>query len=225
MFGRLKEWIALKKLSGADRKTIFAHHYRTNFWGDQESLSGPGSSLKYTENLRAHLPGLLSDLGVKTFLDAPCGDFNWMRMVELPEGVQYHGCDIVPELVDRLQKEYGDDRRRFSVLDIVDDEIPRADLWMCRDVLFHLNNREVFRVLKKFADSEIPWLLTTSHRQGKNQDTTTGGFRLLNLEAAPFGLPPAERYIADSIDGFPDRCIGLWSNAALKTWVQFQGEV
>ncbi len=40
--------------------------------------------------------------------------------------------------------------------------LPKADLWLCRDVLFHLPNKDVITVLANFANSEIPYLLTTT---------------------------------------------------------------
>ncbi len=64
-------------------REIFAKAYDTYQWGSQESRSGQGSELAATENLRAYLPELFERLNVRTFLDAPCGDWNWMREVDL----------------------------------------------------------------------------------------------------------------------------------------------
>ena len=56
----------------------------TNGWQSPESKSGGSSTLSATAAIRAALPRLLSDLGVAVLIDAPCGDFNWMRHVDLP---------------------------------------------------------------------------------------------------------------------------------------------
>jgi hypothetical protein len=224
MFGHLKNWLVLRKFMGADKQTIFSHHYKTNFWGDQESRSGPGSTLAYTENLRQELPTLLDELGVKVFLDAPCGDFNWMKEVEMP-GTRYIGCDIVPEMIAELNIKYGREFREFNILDIVSGPIPHADLWLCRDVLFHLSNDDVLQTLQNFVNSNIPWILTSTHPDGENKrDIQSGGFRLLNLESAPFNLPMAERYINDSVAGYPARCLGLWHRDTLKQWSSMHPE-
>ena len=45
-----------------------------------------------------------------SLLDAPCGDFNWMRHVPLG-GVSYTGADVVPELIARNRRDYGRDGR------------------------------------------------------------------------------------------------------------------
>ncbi|NDE22224.1 MAG: hypothetical protein EBZ96_04995, partial [Synechococcaceae bacterium WB9_3_282] len=50
---------------------IFNYYYINNFWGDSESVSGPGSTLAYTENLRAELPKLVEELEVTSILDSP----------------------------------------------------------------------------------------------------------------------------------------------------------
>ena len=80
----------------------------------------------------------LNSLNVKVFLDAPCGDFNWMQHVELPEETLYIGGDIVGRLIEDLQQAHGNPTRSFRKLDIVEGPLPKADLWLCRDVLFHL---------------------------------------------------------------------------------------
>ena len=62
-----------------DAATIFDHFYHTNAWGVKESVPAPGSTLAYTVYLRTELPRLLSNLGVQTLLDAPCGDGHSIR--------------------------------------------------------------------------------------------------------------------------------------------------
>ncbi|NBO28678.1 MAG: hypothetical protein EBV10_05470, partial [Synechococcaceae bacterium WB6_1A_059] len=80
---------------------IFNYYYINNFWGDSESVSGPGSTLAYTENLRAELPKLVEELEVTSILDSPCGDYNWFRMIEWNSEIAYIGGDIVESLVSR----------------------------------------------------------------------------------------------------------------------------
>jgi len=66
-------------------------------FGD-ESVSGPGSSLVHTAEIRQRLPMLLADLGVRSLLDAACGDLNWIKHVAL--GVdKYIGVDILSAVV------------------------------------------------------------------------------------------------------------------------------
>ena len=41
-------------------------------------------------------------------LDIPCGDWEWMRLVEREMGsVRYYGADIAPDLIECLKSQYG----------------------------------------------------------------------------------------------------------------------
>ncbi len=89
---------------------VFTRHYRRNFWGSNESRSGPGSELQSTENIRRSLPDLIQNFGVRRLLDVPCGDFNWMQHVISTTNVEYIGGDIVKELVETNQRMWGGGR-------------------------------------------------------------------------------------------------------------------
>ena len=76
------------------------------------------------------IPALLKQLGVRYLLDAPCGDYNWFRLIVRESGFSYVGGDIVSPLVKKNQEAYGNDDTRFVVLDIPKDTFPEADLWL-----------------------------------------------------------------------------------------------
>ncbi len=196
----------------------FSRYARENTWRDGESLSGPGSTLRYTENLRARLPDLVRRRGVETFFDAPCGDFHWMKEVPFPESMHYIGADIVDSLVRDNQRQYGSARRRFAKMDITRDALPAGvDLWFCRDALFHLSDRDIRRALQRFLESDARFLMTSVHTAcTKNTDILTGDFRLLNLLRPPWNLPEPEEWVRDCVPGFPERSMGLWPRAALE---------
>lgn len=194
-----------------DAVTIFDRMYHGNAWGCPETPSGPGSTLAYTAGIRVELPKLLASLGIRTLLDAPCGDFNWMRAVEWDVPLSYVGGDISPSLIARSQARFSDERHVFRVLDIRHDDLPTADLWLCRDCLFHLPERDVLAVLGNFVRHEIPYLLTSCHTDCRiNTDAPTGGFRLLNLQLPPYGLGPPTLAIDDWAPGHARRHLGLW---------------
>lgn len=201
-------------------REIFGHFYETNRWRDAESVSGPGSTLAYTANLRAELPGLFARLGVRRVLDAPCGDYNWFRQVERP-CIDYVGGDIVGAMVQANQARYGDAQTRFVELDITVDPLPSADLWLCRDVLFHLSEEDVFKALANFVSSDIKYLLTSTHpRCTQNRDIASGDFRLLNLRLAPYGFAAPLAAIDDWVEGYPERQISLWERDAVAGFLR-----
>lgn len=203
-----------------DRKRVFSLYWRFNLWGVSETRSGEGSTLRYTAPLRAALPPLLARLNVHCLLDAPCGDFHWMRHVQLPDASTYIGGDIVRPMIRKLKQDYENDRYRFIVLDVVHDPLPAADLWLCRDLVFHLPNQDIFRLLKNFLRSEIPWLLITSHARTKsaNENIHPGGFRMVDLLQPPFSLPDPRERVVDYIEGWPERYLFLYHRKDLEAW-------
>lgn len=102
--------------------SVFDEIHRNNHWKSPLSASGPGSELAETEEVRALLPTVVADLGIKTLLDVPCGDFSWMQTVELGS-VSYIGGDIVADLIESNKNRYGSSQRSFLVLDVVKDRL------------------------------------------------------------------------------------------------------
>ena len=206
-------------LVGDSREAVFGDIFRFNRWNDAESASGVGSSSRYTQNLRKRLPPLLGKYKLRSLLDVPCGDFAWMKQIPFDPDIRYVGGDIVRELVERLQREFGSAQRRFEWLDVIASPLPEADVLICRDCFIHLSNADVFRALDNMLAANIGHLLTTTYRFGRiNADIATGQFRVINLEAAPFSLPPPLETIVDYISPFPPRRLALWSRRQLLAW-------
>ncbi len=187
-----------------DTASVFARIYETNWWGSEESVSGTGSTLAYTANLRAKLPELFEKWGVYKVFDAPCGDFNWMRHVVQSTEIEYLGADIVQPLIERNSALYQSHRIRFVWANVIADELPQADLWICRDCLIHFSFSDILATLENFARSEIGYLLTTTHinKAGfRNMDIRTGDARVIDLFSEPFFLP---RDYLDAIDDWQE---------------------
>ncbi|WP_394842621.1 class I SAM-dependent methyltransferase [Pendulispora brunnea] len=176
---------------------VFSEVHRTNAWGDSASLSGGGSNLVESEAIREALPSLLHELGIRTLLDAPCGDFFWMRHSDLA-GVHYIGVDVVAKLIEDNQVHFGSPNRQFLHRDLTRDELPRADLVFCRDCLIHLSYRHIHAVLRNFKATGARYLLTTQFPLERiNHDIVTGSYRPINLCLDPFGFPEPLRILRD----------------------------
>ena len=198
-------------------QSVFTTIYEENSWRSEESISGPGSTTEYTQNIVKEIPRIMSDLRLKRILDAPCGDYNWFRLIERDEDICYIGGDLVEALVISNQERYGNDKTRFIHLDITNDALPKADLWLCRDCLFHLSNNDIFKVINNFLNSGITYLLTSSHPKcKKNTNILTGQFRLLNLELPPFSFCKPLLSVDDWIEGYPVRQLALWEKRQLS---------
>lgn len=196
-------------------KSIFTSFFETNCFGSEESVSGNGSTLEQTKTLRIKLVDLLKKLDVKTFLDAPCGDFNWMKHINY-EFEQYFGIDIVDQIVHENNQKYANEKYSFMCLDICRSPLPKVDLIFCRDVLVHLDFENSVAALKNFQNSGAKYLLTTTftNREG-NTDLTDGMiWRTLNLEKEPFCFSEPLYLLNEECtegDGsYTDKSLGLW---------------
>lgn len=204
-----------------DRATLFRRIFTDNLWGNNESVSGEGSNLARTAAVRAKLPALLARHRVRSILDAPCGDFFWMKEVDLGDvehGIDYIGIDIVADIIAADVQAYAGPRRRFLLCDLVKDALPTADLILCRDCLVHLTYDETRQTLENFRRSGATWLLTTTFTGAReNRDIATGDWRPINLERTPYGFPAPVDVIneeSDEVDeelgSFEDKSLALW---------------
>lgn len=196
-------------------EALFTEIFKRNLWGSSESVSGPGSTVDYTENLRSKLPELCKAFSIKSIFDAPCGDLNWMRLV-LPElDVRYIGGDIVKEMVDAHQARYGSATARFIHIDLSRDDFPEVDLMISRDFLFHMSYQDTLKILDNFSRSNTKYLLTTTHKDINlfhNADIKTGNVRLIDLFSAPYNFPREVKFrIEDWRPPFEPREMCLWS--------------
>lgn len=186
---------------------IFDQHYQNNYWGDPDSVSGPGSNLKQTENIRRELPTLFAQLGIKSVLDAACGDYFWWKEMDLP-GIDYKGIDIVPELIE-ANKKFEDEFHYFDWYDAGGVyPIGNRDLIFCRDLLVHLSWAEANFVLKNFRASGSKWLLATTFPGAQDMDITTGMWRPIDMARFRYMARPPELLIPD----------GDWGNKSLGLW-------
>lgn len=212
--GRALHFVKTLPLRFKSPEEVFSGIHRDNAWAGEESVSGPGSSREVTAAVCRELPALLAEVGVRTLLDAPCGDFHWLSEVDLPVE-RYVGVDVVAAVVAANRERYGTDARTFEHLDLLRDPLPRADLVLCRDCLVHFSFRDVERALAAFRRSGAAYLLTTTFpRLETNRDIVTGEWRPINLEIAPFQLPPPLRLLDEEYRGdggrYADKSLGLW---------------
>jgi hypothetical protein len=152
-------------------------------------------------------------------LDIPCGDFHWMRTLDLD--IDYTGGDVVPDLIERNNAHYGSDKRRFMVIDIAGGDLPRVDLVFCRDLLVHFSFVDALRAIANLKRSGSTYLLTTTFvDRTEHVDIQTGQWRAINLRLPPFNFPPALRLINERCTegggtDWADKSLGLWRLADL----------
>ncbi len=167
---------------------IFTNYYLQNRWRGTESRSGPGSTLSATTELRKQLRHWFSVLGVRTIVDAPCGDLNWMSQLEY-NFERYVGVDIADDAIRDLRTRGFGSEYHFQRGDITTDILPTADALLCRDCLVHLPYAMIDATLEVWKKSDFRFIFVTTFPAHKNVNCKLGAWRPLNLQQEPFFLP------------------------------------
>ncbi|GAA4271853.1 class I SAM-dependent methyltransferase [Aquimarina gracilis] len=184
-------------------KDVMEQIYEKNLWGGDTSdfYSGKGSHDPETVNpyiaeVTSFLTSFKSPI---TVCDLGCGDFN-VGSVLVPHAKDYIAIDIVSELIERNKEKFTAKNLEFYCLDIATDDLPVGDCALVRQVLQHLSNAEVQRILNKLT--AFRYVILTEHvPEGDfmpNKDIISGqGIRLkkqsgLDVLAPPFNFTVKE---------------------------------
>ena len=204
----------LKYFSGSN-KDIFTNIYLNNKWRGKYSFSGAGSNLNQTKTIREEIPKIIKKYKIKNILDIPCGDFYWMRELDLKD-LNYIGADLVSDIINQNIKEFTKNNINFKVLDLTSDRLPCSDLIFCRDCLVHLSFEDIFKALRNIKKSNSKYLMTTNFlKRENNYDIPTGSWRTINLCESPFNLcSPIENITENCSEGkegsFLDKALSIW---------------
>lgn len=187
-------------------ETTFSRIYNKNLWKSDETVSGQGSELNATKNIRQELPKLFNQLNIKTVTDIPCGDFHWIKYLDYKFD-KYIGIDIAKEIVENNKKLYSNETTFFYSGDIKSYCIEKCDLIICRDCFIHMNNKDIVLSLRNLKKSNSKYLLVTNYiNLLKNNDVITGQYRELDLLLPPFNLPKPVNIIYEDTK----KTLSLW---------------
>lgn len=192
----------------------FTRIYERNLFKGGESCSGKGSTVEQTVGIRRELPSLIKRHRVTSFLDAPCGDCNWIAKMDWSR-IRYTGVDVVQELVVKNDKKLKCSGMHFDHADLCTSPLPNVDLIFCRDCWVHLDFRQISECLSNFKRSGSRLLLTTTFPQTtRNRELGRHIWRPLNLQTAPFFFPEPLEMVVEGCtedDGrHADKALGLW---------------
>jgi len=177
--------------------------YEMNLWGDNSSSFYSGAGSHQPDIVNPYIAVVSSFLtefeNLLSVCDLGCGDFNVGK--ELVKYTKtYIGVDIVSDLILYNKQQFNADNLEFRCLDIAVDDLPIGDCALLRQVLQHLSNAEVQRVLNNLA--HFKYIILTEHiPEGNftpNKDIISGqGIRLkkqsgLQVLAPPFSLKVKE---------------------------------
>ena len=178
--------------------------YELGLWGKNGAkfYSGNGSHdpvlvKPYVEAVTKFFKSFGAALSV---VDLGCGDFNIGKQL-VPFTAKYVAVDIVPELIEFNRGTFQYPNLEFQCLDIATEKLPDADCVVLRQVLQHLSNAEINKIVDKLYDYK--YVMVTEHLpEGEfmpNKDNISGqGTRLkkqsgVDLLAPPFCFKPEKK--------------------------------
>ncbi len=171
----------------------FTDIYASAKWGTnggEAGTSGFGSSLAATVIYRTYLEHFMAELGVHSVVDAGCGDWEFSQAIDW-KGIDYKGYDIVSAVIESDRAKYEKPNIHFFVANIVEAELPSADLLIVKHVLQHLPTASVLRFLRQLPKFKHVLLVDSVNQatlSAKNTDIEVGGFRQIDVTHAPFNV-------------------------------------
>lgn len=170
---------------------VFSRIYEDGLWGKGEGgfHSGSGSVEAHAVAYVQALSRYIAEHSIRRVVDLGCGDFTVGRKI-VALSVDYTGVDVVPALIQHHSAQFGSERVRFKHLDIVNDPLPEGDLCLIRQVLQHLSNDQIVRILPKLK--RYQHVLITEHYPAPgahvvpNRDKTHGHDTRIEDDSAVF---------------------------------------
>lgn len=197
---------------------IFSAIYREQRWGKSGDFSSgdgthnPDVVQPYVEAVGKFLRSFPQPPSV---VDLGCGDFHVGDQLRSGCG-RYIACDVVPALIERNKEKFAAANVDFRCLNIIEDDLPEGDVVFLRQVLQHLDNSQILRVVEKLY--RYKFLVLTEHIPAAanfpaNRDKPTGGGTRLPensgvvLTESPFLLKAKSRSVLcatrESIGRYP----------------------
>jgi SAM-dependent methyltransferase len=154
-WNKRRKWEPIRQQYAALKvEDCFSEIYRTKLWGEADGeayCSGGGSDASFAVPYVQQIQALVAKHKIQTVVDLGCGDFRVGRLICAQCDVRYVGVDVVPDLIAYNRSRFGGSQVEFRCANLIDDELPDGELCMIRQVLQHLSNAEISRVLAKCA--------------------------------------------------------------------------
>lgn len=177
----------------ADNAGVFSKIYAEGRWGggDRPYFSGPGSHtadvvVPYVEAVARYI----HEHNAKTIVDIGCGDFSvGTELLKRCPEVNYIGIDVVEDLIEFNNANFGTDKVRFICGDASNANLPPGDACLIRQVLQHLSNDTILQVMQNVNSSYEHVIVTEhfpAHTRAPNLDKRTGGDTRVGLGSAVY---------------------------------------
>ncbi len=149
---------------GQPVRKVFSEIYLRGLWGDEKDgspfYSGPGSEAGVSGPYVQAVKQFIEANGIRSIVDVGCGDFRVGSRLVGPS-LSYHGVDVVGDLIRYNSEKFSSAHVVFYCRDVTVDALPAGDLCLIRQVLQHLSNDQVARVLARCE--QYPYVIVTEH--------------------------------------------------------------
>lgn len=169
----------------------------------KNSASGPGSNLGHsTETSLKIVKKAIAKYHVKSMIDIPCGDANWIFDSFVTDSLPlYLGLDVTSAVIEVNKQRYAHHINKiFEFWDATTCTLPKFqmgldgmptsfDLVHVRDVIQHMTLAQGVNFFCNVFNSGARVLITTTYPHSTNKNITEGDFYLNNLSLEPFSFP------------------------------------
>ncbi len=176
---------------------VFKNIYINHEWGSGDGQFFSGSGTHDTDIAKPYIEEVIKilklGLSKPTLVDIGSGDFtigsNFVKFVDC-----YYACDIVSSLQDYNRENFNYSNVDFLCIDATKDDIPDGDIIIIRQVLQHLSNKDIKKIINKCYKFD-KWIITEHIPSYKhfipNKDISTGcGIRVLFGSGVVLSKPP-----------------------------------
>jgi SAM-dependent methyltransferase len=179
--------------------SVFDEIYDEGFWANG---SGGGSALEACRPYMEFLQQFLDENNIQSLVDLGCGDWQFSQHLDFSV-INYFGIDASRIIIEANQRKFQSDNVQFDVLRSYED-LPSADLLICKQVLQHLNPKEVEAIIAIAFPKYKHLLITNSmppystlgrlflrlKQKGRiiNREIQTGDFTFLDITKPPYSI-------------------------------------
>ena len=169
-------------MSVVSNEKVFDDIYRYRKWGVG---SGTGSIKYFNEPFIEFVNDFLDTHEIRTVVDIGCGDWQIAQHLSLGDR-EYIGCDVSSLILNKTRAKFAGHKRTFLHLDATTDVLPHGDLAIVKDVLLHLSNENIQKVLTKLDSFTYVIIQNDWGEHCENKDIMTGSFRSIDILKKPF---------------------------------------
>jgi SAM-dependent methyltransferase len=196
---------------GLTTQETFEKIYAEKVWGaasdGSKFYSGEGSSPEASARYEAFVVDVLNRYPhLNSMVDIGCGDFQVSARIlkACPRPITYTGCDIARTVIAENSARHATEGVRFTVCNVIEQEPPPGDIVFVRQVMQHLSNGDIERVLERLKRTYQAAIITEAQPTkliAPNLDIRTGNDTRLPIHSGVYiDQPPYNLAVAEHLD-------------------------